>query len=201
MDVLFLNVPSRKHKMDIAKIEHYIKEITAHEFDERNSDIQLVVTDIQQIMAGRGLLRSTGTLSKIATFFEEEFKYRNEYIKDLILGALPKIDRKEKSDVIGKMKELYQKLSFSEKDSLLSSYEYHARQTYEPTNQQMSKDLISRLESASKKLLEKNNTIIHYEYDTVVNTPQNNKIIFVKPNFMGIGLDVMALYEKLKINL
>ena len=185
--------------MKFAEIEYYIKEIANHEFADRDLELQKVVTQIKQEMNARNLLPSTITLQKISEFFGEEFKYRCNYTKDLLLNAIDKLSHKEIKDPVGRAMTLYQEISIKEKNKITAFYKQHCEAICKLLSSNMPVEIESIMNDVAERSLRKNNTIIQFEYDSVVNKKENEQIIFLKPNFMGTGIDVRALWEKIKI--
>ena len=185
--------------MDYKIIEHHISEIIKNEFDVRNQDIPLATTMVKQEMERRGMLNTLLTVSKISSFFEEEFKYRCEFIKTILLDAIPKINLKTKDDIITNIKILYQSKIKNEKDVLGSRFISESDSISRGLLSNPNEKLKQNLSDTMQRYLVKNNSIIDYEY-SYAKEQQNkgNRIIFIKPEFMGAGLDVLALLKKIK---
>lgn len=188
---------SKEKHMNFSKIQHYIKEIAKHEFADRDLELQKVVTKIKQEMNARNLLLSSITIQKLTEFLSEEFKCRCTYIKDLLIDSIDKLSHKEINDPIGKVKTLYQEISFSEKDKITAFYKQHCGDICESlSNKNMIKQLEDLMGDVAERSLQKNNLILHFEYDSVISKKTKTPIIFIKPSFMGASIDVMALWER-----
>ncbi len=183
--------------MNFDIFQHYIREISKHEFAERDLDLGKVITKIQQEMNARNLLLSSITVQKLTEFLSEEFKCRCSYIKDLLIDSIGKFSHKEIDDPVGKVKTLYQEISILQKDKITSFYKQHCGDICNTlSNKNMIKQLEDLMDDVAERSLRKNNLILHFEYDSVINRETKTPVIFIKPSFMGSGIDVMALWER-----
>ena len=54
------------------------------------------------------------------------------------------------------------------------------------------------MNTISTQILNKNNKIIEFEFRALMSKKDKKPIIILQPNFMGAGLDVRTLWEKIK---
>lgn len=177
--------------------QYYIKNISENEFAERDLDLIKVVTKIKQEMIGRNLLHSSITIQKLSEFLSEEFKIRCSYIKDLLIDSIDKFSYKEINDPIGKIKTLYQDISILQKDKIKAFYKENCGGICASlSNSNMIKELEDLIDIIAERSMQKNDLILHFEYDSVISREPKTPVVFIKPSFMGIGIDVMELCKR-----
>ena len=103
-------------------LKHYLEQISALEFAERNAEISRLVTQEKDAMNTRGILVSTITIQAIADFFASEFLVRSDFLKTFIISHSNLLDRGKDKDVITEAKTLFQDSAFSEQDNMKSLY-------------------------------------------------------------------------------
>jgi len=184
--------------MNFTELQHYIQEISKYEFSDRDIQLQKVVVQIKQEMSARGLLSSTISLKKIAEFFGEEFKYRCNYITDLIISSIAKLSDFAKNDLIGKAKTFFQELSITEKNKLTAIYKESTSTISQSLLSKMPEQIEGLMDTIFDHVLHKNNTVIEFEFKAILDKKDKRQIVILQPNFMGVGIDVRALWERIK---
>jgi hypothetical protein len=149
-------------------------------------------------MAGRSMLLSSSYLLKLGEFIGEEFKYRCNYVSELTIVSITKLTDFGKDDLIVKAKTLYQKLCIAEKEKLLGHYSEQTSNTRKQLQSKHPEEVENLVERISKQILCKNNEIIEFEIRSLLSKKDKKPIVILQPNFMGAGLDVRALWEKIK---
>lgn len=149
-------------------------------------------------MNSRGLYPSTIALQKLADFSGEEFKYRCNYITDLIIGSITKISEFGKEDPIGKSKTFFQELSIVEKNKLIAKYKGETSTINQGLISKMPEQIDALMKRIFDHVLNKNNTVIEFEFRAVIGRKDKKQIVMLQPNFMGAGIDVRALWGRMK---
>ncbi len=184
--------------MNWDEFKHHVQEISKYEFLDRDIQLQKVVVQIMAEMSARGLLTSTIALHKFAEFFGEEFKYRCNYLTDLIIGSISKISIFEKEDQIGKAKIFFQELSAVEKDKLVTKHKESTSKISQNLLSKMPEQIEKLMEGIFDHVLHKNNAIIEFDFRSIITKLDKKQIVILQPNFMGAGIDVRALWERMK---
>jgi len=70
-------------------LKHYLEELTALEFSERDAGIQKAVTREKGAMNARGILHSSMTLQALAEFFGAEFALRCDFLREFVVTHTP----------------------------------------------------------------------------------------------------------------
>lgn len=62
----------------------------------------------------------------------------------------------------------------------------------------MPEQIEALMERIFDHVLNKNNTVIEFEFRAVITRKNKKQIIMLQPNFMGAGIDVRALWDRIK---
>ena len=100
-------------------LKHYLEEISALEFSERDMGIQKAVAREKGAMNARGVLYSSMTLQALAEFFGAEFALRCDFLKEFVVlhSNLCK-----EQDAVTAAKTLFQTKCFEQREKLKASY-------------------------------------------------------------------------------
>ncbi|MCK5164621.1 MAG: hypothetical protein KAQ72_12935 [Desulfobacula sp.] len=150
-------------------------------------------------MHKRGLLNSSITLQKLSTFFEAEFQARCDFIANFIINQVGKIDLKTLDDPVTKMKSLFQRRAFEEKENTLKIYSETAN-TIEKTllNSSFFSEFKTILLSTIDARIEKNNLYIELEYKSYIfANKERSPVLLLTPNFQGFGVDLRTLWKRI----
>lgn len=175
-------------------LKHYLEEIIALEFSERDSEIQKSITTEKNAMISRGLLNSSMTLQKFAEFFGAEFKLRCDFIKAFIISHNILC---QGQDAMTTAKSLFQTKAFEQKDKLLSAYANSTKPITDLLRSNLPIQIEEGLITVIENRIKKNNIYIEIAYQTssaskIAQTP----VVTLKPDFYGVTIDVAELWKR-----
>ncbi|EGW20942.1 hypothetical protein [Methylobacter tundripaludum] len=150
-------------------------------------------------MNARGLLNSTITLERMADFFSAEFLARCDFLKDFIVSYSSLLDQESDSDVVTEAKSLFQNTSFAERNKMEVLYNSSTKSIAESLlSESMKNEIKDRFLSTTDDRIKKNNLYIGLAFQEIATTKVNrtNAIIMLRPNFHGIGIDLVELWDR-----
>lgn len=179
-------------------LSHYLDEISKSEFSERNTEIPRLVSEQKNKMNSRGIPFSTETLKAVANFFAAEFNARCDFVKSFLCSHSNMLSQ-NCDDIITEAKNLFQKVSFSERDRIKILYESSVKSIEDSlSNAKMKKDIKEQLISRMEQRIKKNNLYIELAYKEILAAKGNptNRWLLLQPNFSGIGIDLKEIWNK-----
>lgn len=187
-------VPFRDETM----LKHYLKEISALEFSERNMGIQRSVAKERGSMNSRGLLNSSMTLQAMADFFSAEFQVRCDFLKNFIVSHASLLSQNSESDDVTVAKTVFQTTSFEERDKIKALYQSSIKTIADSLlNGSMSKQIEEAFTSSMEARINKNNMYVEIAYQTMLTIKTSkNPVFLLQPNFNGIGVDLVELWNR-----
>lgn len=179
-------------------LKHYIEQISSLEFSERNREIPRLITKEKTDMNARGVLNSTMTLEAVADFFSAEFLVRCDFLKNFIVSYPHLLGRDSKPDVVTAAKELFQSISFDEREKMKNLFKSSTKSIAESlSNETMKKDIEERFVAKMDDRIEKNNLYVEVAFQEIAAPRANrNSAIILQPNFYGIGIDPIELWNR-----
>jgi hypothetical protein len=175
-------------------LRHYLQEVSALEFSERDTGIQKAIVTERNSMNARNVLHSSMTLQAFADFFTAEFAVRCDFLKDFVVSYRL---LNQEQDAMTAAKTLFQELSFQQRDSLKSAYLEVAKPIGEPLNSDFPRQIEEGLVAAIEYRIKKNNIYVEIAYQTMAaSEAAGNSIAMLKPNFHGIGIDIEELWKR-----
>jgi hypothetical protein len=175
-------------------LKHYLEEISALEFSERDMDIQRAVAREKGAMNARGVLHSSMTLQALAEFFGAEFGVRCDFLKAFVVthSSLCK-----EPDSVTTAKTLFQTKSFEQRDKLKAAYAGSVKPIVESLSSDFPRQIEEGLIAGIENRIKKNNMYVEIAYQALeASKSAKNPIIALKPNFHGIGIDVAELWKR-----
>ena len=179
-------------------LKHYLEQVSALEFAERNEEIPRLVTLEKNSMNARGILNSTITLQAIADFFTAEFLARCDFLKTFIISHSNLLGRSGESDIVTEAKTLFQTCSFSERDSMKLLYTSSVKSISNGLqNEGMKNQIESGFVGSMEERIKKNNLYVEVAYQelSAASTVQKS-VIILQPNIYGIGIDLVELWNR-----
>lgn len=179
-------------------LKHYLEQLSALEFSERNAEIPRLITNEKNSMNARGILISTITLQAIADFFAAEFLARSDFLKTFIISHANLLGQSGGTDRVTQAKTLFQSCSFAERDSMKSLYTSSVKSIAdglqnEGMKNQIEKGLVSKMEERIKK----NNLYVEVAYQELSAANEAQKrVMLLQPNIYGIGIDLVELWNR-----
>ncbi|MGB1261713.1 MAG: hypothetical protein ACPG52_02290 [Cognaticolwellia sp.] len=185
--------------MQFSEFEKYFNDIKLAEFTERNAELRKHLVTVRGEMIRRGLYYSTLTLNKISELLFEEFKLRSQFVSDLILNSLNKIELEKSGQSITEVITLYQNVAFEEKSNIFNFYNEIVKDIEASLQNESSKSIFR---DSIGKLIElrilKNNALIELECKAILGVQQDkSKILLLSPNISGIGVDLHLLVQRI----
>lgn len=179
-------------------LKHYLEQVSALEFSERNAEIPRLVTREKSAMNSRGILNSTITLQALAEFFSAEFLARCDFLKMFVISHPALLERSKGADIVTEAKTLFQNSSFTQRDEMKSLYSSTSKTIGEAiANEGMKSQIESSLVNKMEERIEKNNLYIELAYQEIVAASEIKKnIVMLQPNFYGIGIDLIELWNR-----
>jgi hypothetical protein len=175
-------------------LKHYLEELTALEFSERDAGIQKAVTREKGAMNARGILHSSMTLQALAEFFGAEFSLRCDFLKEFVVthSALCK-----EEDAVTTAKTLFQTKSFEQRDRLKAAYEAATKPIVASLSSDFPKQIEEGLLATFETRIKKNNMYVEIAYQAMEAAKREKTPMFaLKPNFHGIGIDVEEVWRR-----
>lgn len=179
-------------------LKHYLEQISALEFSERNTEIPRLVTQEKSAMNSRGILNSTITLQALAEFFAAEFLARCDFLKMFVISHPGLLELSKEADIVTEAKTLFQNSSFTERDGMKSLYGSSIKIVNESlSNEGMKNQIESNFEKKMEERINKNNLYVEVAYQEIVAANRaKKKIVILQPNFYGIGIDLRELWNR-----
>lgn len=175
-------------------LRHYLQEVSALEFSERDIGIQKAIATERASMNARNVLHSSMTLQAFADFFTAEFAVRCDFLKDFVVSHRSLC---QELDAITPAKTLFQELSFQQRDNLKSAYSEAARPIRESLSSDLPRQIEEGLVASIEYRIKKNNIYVEIAYQTMAaSETAENPIAMLKPNFHGIGIDIGELWKR-----
>lgn len=175
-------------------LKHYLEEIAALEFSERDVEIQKAVAREKGAMNARGVLHSSMTLQALAEFFVAEFALRCDFLREFVVShsALCK-----EQDTVTTAKTLFQRECFEQRDKLKAAYMVAAKPIVESLSSDFPRLIEEGLNAGFETRIKKNNMYVEIAYQMLEAVKREKNPIFVlKPNFHGIGIDVEEVWKR-----
>ena len=179
-------------------LKHYLEQISALEFSERNAEIPRLVAQEKSAMNSRGVLYSSMTLQALAEFFAAEFLARCDFLKMFVISHPGLLGLNNEANIVTEAMTLFQNSSFTERDGMKTLY----YSTIKSINESLSNEgMKNQIEIAFVKKMEerinKNNLYVEMAYQEIVVANQTKKdIVMLQPNFYGIGIDLRELWSR-----
>jgi hypothetical protein len=175
-------------------LRHYLEEISALEFSERDAGIQKAIVAEKSAMNARNLLHSSMTLQALADFFAAEFVVRCDFLKDFVVSHRSLC---KEQDAMTTAKAIFQGSSFQQRDRLKAAYVEAARPIRESLRSDLPRQVEEGLVAAIEYRIKKNNLYVEVAYQTMAaSASAENPIAMLKPNFHGIGIDIGELWKR-----
>lgn len=175
-------------------LKHYLEEISALEFSERDMDIQKAVAREKGAMNARGVLHSSMTIQALAEFFSAEFALRCDFLKEFVVSHSSLC---KEQDTVTTAKTLFQTKSFEQRDKLRAAYTVSIRPIVESLSSDFPRQIEEGLIAGFENRIKKNNMYVEIAYQILESSKHSkNSIVALKPNFYGIGIDVAELWKR-----
>jgi hypothetical protein len=179
-------------------LKHYLEQISALEFSERNAEIPGLVTQKKSAMNSRSVLNSTMTLQALAEFFAAEFLARCDFLKIFVISHPGLLDPGNEADIVTKAKTLFQNSSFIERDGIKSLYNSTIKSISESlANEGMKSQIESSFVKKMEERITKNNLYVELAYHEIVAANRTKKnLVMLQPNLNGVGIDLIELWNR-----
>jgi len=175
-------------------LKHYLEEISALEFSERDACIRQAVTREKSAMNARGLLHSSMTLQALANFFCAEFELRCDFLKEFVVSHSSLC---KEQDTVTSAKTLFQTKSFEQRDELKAAYMEAVKSIIESLISDFPRQIEQGLIAGFERRIKKNNMYVEVAYQMLEQAKHvKGPIFLLKPNFHGIGVDVDELWKR-----
>lgn len=184
--------------MNLDHAKEHLKRIIRAEFDERDTDLVMEITTVKQEMNRRGLLYSSITMQNLSKLFAIEFRERCIFVRDLILSSSEKVDFHGIADPVTEILIFFQEIIFFQRNNLMEIYNSSIKSIKDSLlSSSLCDEINSLLYDSFERLINKNNSIITYEYTAILTKAEKKEVIFIKPNFYGIQIDIKELIHRI----
>lgn len=179
-------------------LKHYLEKISALEFSERNLEVQRLVAKQKSSMNSRGVLHSSMTLQAVADFFSIEFQVRCDFLKNFIVSYASLLSQNSNTDAVTVAKTIFQTISFEEREKMKAMYESSVKTIEESLlNCNMSRQIEEALIASMEAHINKNNMYVEVAYQSMATIKSSqNRVFLLQPNFNGIGVDLLELWNR-----
>ncbi len=178
-------------------LKHYLEEISALEFSERDLEIERSVAQEKGVMNSRDVLYSSMTVQALADFFAAEFRARCDFLKNFVVSHSGLMIRSDKVDAITAAKTLFQTKSFEQREKMMAFYQTSIEAVIEPLISDMPRQIEDAFAASMEARIKKNNLYVEVAYQAYANARTDpNPILMLQPNFNGIGVDLVELWNR-----
>ena len=180
-------------------LKHYLEQLSECEFSDRNIEIPKLVAKQKNAMNARGLLNSTITLTAVAEFFAAEFIARCDFLKNFICSHSSMLTKENDTDAITEAKKMFQNFSFAEREKMKNLYKSSVNPIEQSlSNDKMKNDIEQQFISKMEACIKKNNLYLELTFKeiTAAKSQQPNRWIILQPNFCGLGVDLIELWNR-----
>ena len=149
-------------------------------------------------MNTRGVLNSTMTLQAVADFFSAEFTVRCDFLKNFIVSHDNLLSQDSDADVVTVAKMTFQTISFEERDKMKALYKTSVMSIVESlSNDNMKKQIEEVFVAKMEYRIKKNNLYVEIAYQGITAAKANqNRALILQPNFYGIRVDLVELWNR-----
>ena len=180
-------------------LKKYLEQISSLEFSERNLEIPKLVAKQKNAMNARGVLNSTITLTAVADFFAAEFIARCDFLKNFICSHSNLLTQNNDADSVTEAKNMFQNISFAERDKMKTLYKSSVKPVEQTLlNDKMKSDIEQQFLSKMEGCIKKNNLYLEMAYKEIAMaiSETSNRWIILQPNFCGLGVDLIELWNR-----